>query len=545
MDHRRQRLADDRHHEVTDVVGLADPTPLSKHRLGPTIRGGVCYLLGAVLLASACSVPTSSPVTADPNQLVIGIPEANTAEDETGINQVVHLLSVEGLTENGGDGRPRPRLAERWEWEGDDNLRLRVFLRPDVVLHNGSSLTAEVAVELVRKVVTRPINVARYTSFRDIAAVRTDAPSQIVFDLLRPSAMLPGDLSVPLNIDTEGMGTGAFRVVKREGDEVVLEAWNRYYLGNPSIGRVVLRPFDTLRTTWASLLRGELDVVYDVPADAVEFIRNDDVQVVTVPRWYQFTIAFNAKSPALRSVEVRRALNMAIDREALVNDVLRGAGSPSYGPLWTEYWAYDRSMVPPAFDPQRAISLLEDAGLPMMPSRNSDEPPARIRFTCILPANFAVWERIALKVQKDLFDIGVDMRIQVLPVQTFSEQISKGQFDAVLLDMISGPTPGRAYILWASKQRFAGVYNVFGYENSESEELFEVLRTSLDETAVRSATRRLQRVMLEDPPALFLAWSERARAIRRDIITPKTDTHDVMWTLWKWSRSPVRLASRQ
>ena len=85
---------------------------------------------------------------------------------------------------------------------------------------------------------------------------------------------------------------------------------------------------------------------------------------------------------------------------------------------------------------------------------------------------------------------------------------------------------------------------MFGYENVESENLFEVLRTSHDESAVRSATRRLQRVMLEDPPALFLAWSERSRAIRRDIVTPKTDAHDVMWTLWRWSRSPIRVAQR-
>jgi ABC-type transport system substrate-binding protein len=202
-------------------------------------------------------------------------------------------------------------------------------------------------------------------------------------------------------------------------------------------------------------------------------------------------------------------------------------------------------MAPPAYDPKRAISIFEELGLSIAPTTGNGESPARFRFTCILPANFAVWERIALKVQKDLFDVGVDMRIQVLPVDQFSTSIGLGKFDAVLFDMISGPTPGRAYTLWASRQSFAGVYNVFGYENSEAEKLFEVLRTSNDETAIRSATRRLQRVMLEDPPALFLAWSERSRAIRRDIVTPKSDTHDVMWTVWRWSRSPERVAMRQ
>ena len=56
---------------------------------------------------------------------------------------------------------------------------------------------------------------------------------------------------------------------------------------------------------------------------------------------------------------------------------------------------------------------------------------------------------------------------------------------------------------------------MFGYENAEAERLFDVLRTSTNEAAVRSATRQLQRVLLDDPPALFLAWNERARAVRR------------------------------
>ena len=499
--------------------------------------------VSAVLLA-ACSVPSSAPAAPDSAPLAIGIPEANTAGEETGIRQLTNLLSFESLTENSSDGRPRPRLAERWQWENEDR-RLRLFLRRDLVLHDGRSFNGAVAVDLIRRAVTTRANLARYPSFRDIAAVHSDADLQVVLDLKRPSAMLPAELTVPLNAGPEGTGTGAYRVVERQGNAVVLEAWDRYYLGKPSINRVVLRPFDTLRNTWASLLRGELDVVYDVPADAIEFIQNDDVQVVTVPRWYQFAIAFNANSPALRSATVRRALNIAVDRDELVNEVLRGAGSPSHGPLWPDYWAYDRSMSPLPFDPARADALLDEAGLSVIHPGDGERPPARLSFTCILPANFAVWERIALKVQQNLFDIGVDMELQVLPVNEFTDRVSRGEFDAVLLDLISGPTPGRAYILWASKRNFAGDYNVFGYDNPESETLFEVLRTSHDEAAMRSATRRLQRVFVEDPPALFLAWSERSRAIRRDIVTPPTDAHDVMWTLWRWSRAPLQVASRQ
>ena len=79
--------------------------------------------------------------------------------------------------------------------------------------------------------------------------------------------------------------------------EVVLERFDDYYLGAPQIRRVVIRPFDTLRTAWASLLRGEVDMVTDVPPEAVEFVRNDDVEVISfraplsVPDRVQFAAA--------------------------------------------------------------------------------------------------------------------------------------------------------------------------------------------------------------------------------------------------------------
>jgi ABC-type transport system substrate-binding protein len=161
----------------------------------------------------------------------------------------------------------------------------------------------------------------------------------------------------------------------------------------------------------------------------------------------------------------------------------------------------------------------------------------------VLPDNFAVWERIALAVQRDLFNVGVDMQLRVLPVTEYTNALAQGDFDSALIDLISGPTTQRPYMLWRSATKFRGVYNVFGYENTEAERAFDVLRTSTNEAAVRSATNRLQRVMIDDPPALFLAWNERARALRRDIVFPQAEGQDPMWTLWSWSRAPVPVAS--
>jgi peptide/nickel transport system substrate-binding protein len=232
---------------------------------------------------------------------------------------------------------------------------------------------------------------------------------------------------------------------------------------------------------------------------------------------------------------VRRALNLAVDREALIKTVLQDRGSPSTGPLWPQYWAYDKSVAPYAFDPGLAASILEDAGFREGTARGgAGLAPARLRFRCVIPQGFSVWERIALEVQKHLYNIGVDMQFDVVPLQQFDPLFREGRFDAALIDMISGPTPSRAYIFWQTARRHKGL-NIFGYENAEAERLFEVLRADTNEGAVRSATRRLQTVFLDDPPALFLAWSRRTPAVRREFRVVQEPDRDPMLTLWRWT----------
>ena len=437
------------------------------------------------------------------------------------------------------DGRAVPRLAESWSWE-NEGRRLRLYLRSDVTFHNGTALSSTIAADALSRAVARPANRALYPSVVDVTSIRPDGDLQLVLDLSQPSAFLPEDLDLPLDIGPQNVGTGPFRLVRRDSDEVVLERFDRYYLGVPEIERIVIRPSDNLRTSWTRLLRGEVDMVTDVPPEAIEFIRSDDIQVISFARSYQFLIAFNSQASPFRSEVVRRALNAAVNRDALITNVLQGQGQAATGPLWPRHWAYDASIQPFSFDPRAAVSLLETAGLSLRTADGTNgRPPARLRFTCLLPADFTLLERIGLEVQKQLYDIGVDMQFEVVPIQEYDSRIREGRFEAVLVDMTSGPTLARPYVFWGSARRDG--LHAFGYENAEAARLFELLRTSVNEAAVRSAVGRLQRVLLEDPPALFLAWNERARAVRRrfDVGEPGRDP---LFTIWQWTENTDRRA---
>ena len=249
--------------------------------------------------------------------ILVGFPEGRVAGAELGPSQFANMLILEGLTHVSVDGRALPRLAESWKWE-DGGRALRVSLRPGVFFHDGTALDSAVAAESLRGVISRPGNVARYPGLSDITSIRPDGPLQLVLELAEPSGFLPEELDVPLELGPEHLGTGPYQVVSRSPG-LVLERFDRYYLGRPQIERVTVRTFDALRTAWSSLLRGELDMVTDVPPDAVEFVQNDTVQVVSFPRRYQFLVGFNAKRGAFTSPTVRRALNVAINRDALID----------------------------------------------------------------------------------------------------------------------------------------------------------------------------------------------------------------------------------
>jgi peptide/nickel transport system substrate-binding protein len=493
-----------------------------------------------LILSSALAACTARPSAkaAVRDQLTIGVPEGVVEGTELGMRRLATMLSVESLSQLSDDGRPVPQLAESWWWEGD-GLRLNINLRPGIQFHDGTPLTATLAAKILEDAVGRRSNRALFTSFEDVKSIRAAGERRVVVELSAPSAFLPDDLEVPIQHGTAVDGTGPYRVIKQDSNELILEGYPHYYLGTPRISRITAKPFDTLRTAWTSLLRGDVDMITDVPPDAVAFIQNEEVRVVSYGRRYQYLVALNLRKRPFDSPLVRRALNAAIDRQALIQHALQGHGVPSTGPLWPKHWAYNNAIASYRFDPGLATSLLNSAGLHA--DKKSVGPQSRFRFTCLIPENFSVLERVALEVQKQLYDVGVDMQFEVVPSTEFDTRVREGRFDAMLIDSISGPTVGRSYMFWRSARRFPGGLNFFGYENLEAERLFDVMRTSTNEIAIRSSFSRLQETLIDDPPAIFLAWNERSRAVRRDfqiVQDPARDPADPIYSMWRWTAAP-------
>ena len=239
-----------------------------------------------------------------------------------------------------------------------DGLTWRLFLRPTVKFQDGSPLTAGDVKRTFDDVMADPASRSLRVCLPYVSSIAAASDREVVFTLTRRCSYLLDDLDRAISrTAADGatrIGTGAFAMSSSSADGIVLEANRHYYGGAPAIDRVVVKPFDALRTAWAEMLRGEVDFLWEVGPDTAEFLSDRaTVEVRSYLSFYAYGLMLNSAQPQFRSADVRRALNMAVDRAAIVQQALKGHGVPADGPVWPRYWARDPQAPPTPFDSGR------------------------------------------------------------------------------------------------------------------------------------------------------------------------------------------------
>ena len=170
-------------------------------------------------------------------------------------------------------------------------------------------------------------------------------------------------------------------------------------------------------------------MVYEVGVDALDSLEaSSAIKTFTFQRGYAFLMLLNTHKPYLADPGIRRALNEAIDRQALVTEVFRGHGTPAAGPVWPQHWAYS-------------------ADLPQFGFRPKSLPPqAHLRLKCLFIDRSH--ERLALLMQQQLRAIGVELELEAMSTEEGLGRLERGDFDAFLADYRQGPNLARPYLNW-------------------------------------------------------------------------------------------------
>lgn len=274
-----------------------------------------------------------------------------------------------------------PGLATSWEWIGENDDRLRFYLREGVSFHNGESFDAAAVKFTFDRLLgdegAAGPQQANYTSV-DRVEIVDDYTVDLVLGTPDPVLITKlagyGAMIVPPGYVTDNepevfnrmpVGTGPFKVVEYVPDDhLTLEANADYFRGAPQVERVIFRFISEPSTRVAELQAGRVDIVQGVPislAGSVE--RAAGARIVAVGSPTVSSLRYNHCLAPTDDVRVRQALAHAIDREGIIEAILEGYGTAITSFQSSMSFGFDPELEAYAYDPERATALLAEAGV--------------------------------------------------------------------------------------------------------------------------------------------------------------------------------------
>jgi len=490
-----------------------------RRRWRRTTSAGLACL--AALASLACRQPAAESASVTSAPLTIGLTSAG-----GDVRILVRSLTTTTLVGTSPDGRPTPGLLQSWTVT-PDGLQWEFAVRPGIVQHDGTPVRAADVVARIEDQLEYDVP----PGLLDVEAVEVVGDLRLRVRLRAPSSLLLEALTL-----TRAVPAGPFL----PPEEPVTNTSSPTLLGRtlpdgtpPRVSRVIFRRYDSPRSAWAALMRDEIDLLHEVSSDARSFLeRTPGIEVRPFLRPFIITLGVNLRHPALRPTAVRLALNHAIDRTELLTRDLGGHGQIATSHVSPRHWAADATLAPYSYDPALATRLLDDAGLALRAA--TERGPARVRLSCLVLNDQPRYERVALRVQRSLAAVGIDVRLEPVSSLDVLPRLENGQFDLYLLPVVSGYGLNLVYQMWGREYR--GQFARHGY--TAAEDALLQMRRAPSDAAFVEALREVQHVLHDDPPAVFLAWDETARAVGRRFVVPPSFGRDILSTIAQWRPRP-------
>lgn len=491
-------------------------------------------LLAAAL--TAASMLLASPALSQqtpPNGLVVGqIAEPKSLDPHavTAVNDFRILMNIyDGLTRyRDGTLEVEPALAESWIIS-DDGLTYTFKLREGITFHDGAPLDAEAVKFNFDRMLkedhpfhdTGPFPLAFYFSaVEDVTAVDE---LTVEFKLNEPFAPFLSNLAYPtgLIVSPAGVeehgkdfgrnpsGTGAFEFEEWQANSRVVIVRNEdYWDGAAPLEAVIFRPITDTNTRIAEMLSGGLDVMVEVPPDSLRQFRDDAAFTVHEQAgphvWF---LILNLKEGPFTSKEVRQAADYAINKQALVENILQGTAEIAAGPTPPAFaWAYNEALQPYPYDPDKARQLLEEAGY----------DGTELTFY-VTEGGSGMLDPVAMgtAIQADLQAVGMKVNIETYEWNTFLGKVNpglEGNADmAEMAWMTNDPDTLPFLALRSEAWPDKGGFNSGYYSNEKVDELLDTARTATDQEERAKLYKEMQEIVQEDAPWVFVAnWKQNA-----------------------------------
>jgi peptide/nickel transport system substrate-binding protein len=426
-----------------------------------------------------------------------------------------------------------PWLAESWTIS-KDGLWYTFKLRRGIKFHDGTALNAEAVKFSIERQFNpdHPANkLGKYPFanyfFGNVKAVEAMDESTVRFVLKEPRAsflavLAAGAASVvsPTAVKKWGadyalnpVGTGPFRYVSwQRGQQVVLEKNPEYWRGPVKIDRVIYRPIVEDQARLTELLTGAVDLIVNVPPDFVGQLEGNAkvalLKQVGAHVWY---LGINNQKKPFDDKRVRQALNYAVNKDAIVSDVLKGTGAPSRGPVLPGTWGAEPALKAYPYDPARARKLLAEAGY-----------PNGFTTTLWVPESGSGMQSpvaMATVMQSNLKAVGVNATLQTMEWGAFLAKLRSREQDLFALSWMAGSEDPDLvlYPLLHSSQWTPNGPNRALYKNDRFDDLLAQARQVTDQAKRAELYREAQKILVDDAPWIFVDHEVQIAAMSKRV----------------------------
>ncbi len=411
----------------------------------------------------------------------------------------------DNLTNRHPDDTLAPGLAT--EWKNTTPTSWTFKLRPGVRFHNGDPCTAADVRFSIERTYDPSVKTLVSSVFTTVDRVEAPDPQTVVFHTKKPDPLLPARLAfyggqiVPKKyleqvggdaFNAKPIGTGPVRFVSwTKDDKLVLEANPDYWGGRIDVDRVVFRPVPETAPRVAGLLKGEFDAITQLTPDHWDRV-NQGPTTKGASALYAglYVLGTNSKVPPLNNWALKKAMQLGVDREAIVKDLWRGRGIVPNGPIAKGDNHYDASLPPLKYDPREARELVRKSGY--------RGEPIYLETTVGLIANDKPMSEAIAAMWKD---IGINVVVEVIEfsvrAQKNRERTFKGLWWSDPTSTLRDPD-GMMWRLMAP----GGPHDY--WRHPEFDELGNAARFSIDEAFRAKAYKRMTELFLEYNPWILV-----------------------------------------
>lgn len=400
-------------------------------------------------------------------------------------------------------------------WKQIDPLTWEIQLREKVKFSNGKEVTAEAVKASLEQ--TLKAN-SRATELWDANSIEAK-DNTIIIKTNKPNPALIANLVDPCGViaDVEAaqrMGdafkeapvlTGPFKIVKFVKDtEVTVERNEQYWGKKANLSKVVFKFIPDENTRIMALQSGKIDLAFGLPEGSLGvFTKDSNYSILNKPTPRVHMLVFNLRKPIFQDSNVRKAVNLAIDRESLANDVMKWMAVAAVGPFplilpfgGTDLKAYN-------YNPEEAKKMLEQAGWVLGSDNLRKKGNQALEFTITTYPSRPELPLLAEAIQAQLKEIGVRVKIQV--VENIKPVMESGKFDACMYSMNTAATGDPQYFLetFFKSQAAAKVGN---YNSPKVDQLVADLKTAFQVEKRQEIAKEAQQAILDDGAFAFLVY---------------------------------------